>query len=458
MFSTRTPCLTLSKALLLVLLVTLLLLGVAHAQNDTALTNPIGVDAFVPNAVRWLQDTFKIIARTRIFPAMEKIAMLLLLAGFVMGFIKHWPARNMTAIFRNVIMSVLAGALIHAATTNAGAAGTLYRAPMDVWATVYGRSTNAVQGEFQAGVIQDTKNLAEAMNSFMAAATLSAAHISVTGTMNSMTGGLANGVASSATSAIASTVVQTVNDRIKGQMLTMQWIYQIGYLLLMGFFMAFAGVIYLSGLSVIIGMLALPVALAFWANGHSGGVKLITMTWVTAIVTVGLLPHMMLMVTNMALKQPTAYILSQVQPLTAQANADIAQYTAVAQACADQNNAVPVVGGLINAGCQGMNDFTSGLASIGGAVLHIGLGMLVMVMTLLVALGVGAAIIRGLPSLIGGLLGANAGGSAPAMSVAGATRSVSQAGATVTAVTGPIKAAGGGVARTVARGAARKAA
>ena len=429
--------------------------GVAHASSTGQLSDAINVDAFVPNAVQWLQDTFHIIRNTRIFPAMQRIGTLMVLAGFVLGFIKHWPARNMTAILRSLMMSVFSVAIINAAVGNVGAAGSLYRAPMDIWATVYARSTSATKDQLQYGVIADTKKLALAMNDFVAAATLSTSVISENANINSVGGTLpaadenAQGSAQQAT-----TIVQTVNQSAHNSLTALTWIYQIGYLLLMGFFMAFAGVVYLSGLSVILGMMALPIAMAFWAHGHSAGVKLIVMTWVTAIVTVGLAPHIVVMTSRMALSQPTKYILSQIQPLNAQAKSEITAYAGVAQACADQNGGEgfiqQVVGAPMTAFCQFGNTFTSYASALGGAVLHIALGMLVMIMTLIVSLGVGAAIIRMLPNIIAGLLGANAGGSTPDMSVGSAARGLKQ-GASPAAGMGQAAARGF---RTVVGGAA----
>ncbi len=429
--------------------------GIAHASSTGQLSDAINVDAFVPNAVQWLQDTFHIIRGTRIFPAMQKIGTVIVLAGFVLGVIRHWPARNMTAILRSLMMSVFAVAIINAAVGNVGAAGSLYRAPMDVWATVYARSTGATKDQLQDGVIADTKKLAVAMNDFVAAATLSTSVISENASINSVGGTLPTAdLDATGTAQQATTLVQTVNQSAHNALTALTWIYQIGYLLLMGFFMAFAGVVYLSGLSVILGMMALPIAMAFWAHGHSAGVKLIVMTWVTAIVTVGLAPHIVVMTSRMALSQPTRYILSQIEPLNAQAKAEIAQYAGVAQACADQNGGdgfiQQVVGAPMTAFCQFGNTFISYASALGGAVLHIALGMLVMIMTLIVSLGVGAAIIRMLPNIIGGLLGANAGGSVPSMGVAGAARGVS-AGAAPAMNAG--RAAGRSV-RTVMGGAA----
>lgn len=302
-----------------------LLLGTAFATG-TGGTSPINVDAFVPKADQWINSTFALIKEFKVFAGMRLIGTTIVLGFFIVGFIKHWPTRNLAAIFRSLILSILAVTLINDATKNTGVIGSLYTMPMTVWQKAYVSSTKAVKPKLDAGVIKDTRDLAITMNSFVSNAMMS---VNAMGAFDGsqVTGDDPNAAAAAA----ADQAIASVKNRSADEtriLQSMSWIYQIGYLLLLGFFMAFAGVIYFSAMTIVFGMLALPVALGFWASGNGAGIKLIITSWLTAILTVTLAPPIMMVATNMALKQPTAYIKSQIDPLNTQAKATMQQYAA----------------------------------------------------------------------------------------------------------------------------------
>ncbi|MGI8747715.1 MAG: conjugal transfer protein TrbL [Deinococcus sp.] len=417
-----------------------LLLLIAGSALAAGGASPINVDAFVPRADEWISSTFSLIKEFRVFGGMRLIGTTLVFASFVLGFVKHWPARNLAAILRSLALSVLAVTLINDATRNAGVIGSLYTLPMTVWQKAYVASTRAVKPRLDSGVIQDTRDLAVTMNSFVSNAMLSV------NAMGAFDGSQVVGSdPTAAASGAAEGAITSVTARTADETRVLQsvgWIYQLGYLLLLGFFMAFAGVIYFSAMTVVFGMLALPVALAFWAGGNGGGVRLIVTSWLTAILTATLAPPIMMVATNMALKQPTAYIRGQIDPLNTQARATMGQYAATYASCAAAYQSDWMLAGTATELCGVSGNLSLLASSFGSAVMKIIVGLGIMVISMIVSLGVGAALIRAVPNILGGLLGGGVGSGGPDIGVARAAGGLQQAARAMTTAL-----AGGGAAR-----------
>lgn len=418
----------------LLTLLALLLLGSAFASG-TGGTSPINVDAFVPKADQWINSTFALIKEFKVFAGMRLIGTTIVFGFFIVGFLKHWPARNLAAIFRSLILSVLAVTLINDATKNTGVIGSLYTMPMTVWQKAYVSSTKAVKPKLDAGVIKDTRDLAITMNSFVSNAMMSV------NAMGAFDGSQVTGDdPSAAASAAADQAITSVKNRAADEtriLQSMSWIYQIGYLLLLGFFMAFAGVIYFSAMTIVFGMLALPVALGFWASGNGAGIKLIITSWLTAILTATLAPPIMMVATNTALKQPTAYIKSQIDPLNTQAKATMQQYASTYASCAAAHRDDWMFSGTATEVCSIGGNFSLFASSFGSAVMKVMVGLGIMIITMIVSLGVGAALIRAVPNILGSLLGGGVGHGGPEMSMARAASGMQQAArAMTTALTG----------------------
>lgn len=414
----------------------LLVLLVASTSLAAGTSSSLGIDmnVFVPKPEKWINGTFKAIKDFRVLPGVALIAKVIVFSFFIMGVLKHWPSRNMAAIFRSMVLSILAVAVISDATQNRGAIGKLYTMPMEVWRKTYVASTTGVKPNLEAGVIRDTRDLAITMNSFIQNAMMS---VNAMGAFNGsqITDDDPASAASAANQAITSVKDRTANET--RTMKSLSWIYQIGYLILLGFFMAYAGVIYFSAMTVVFGMLALPIALGFWASGNGNGVKVILTSWITAILTVALAPPVMMIATNMALKQPTVYIKSQIDPMNTQARAAMQQYASTYARCAAAHRDDWILGGTATEVCSVTGNFGLFASNFGRAVVKILVGLAIMVLTMIVSLGVGAALIRAIPNILGGLLGGAVGGGGPEMSMARAAHGMQRAArAMTTALTG----------------------
>ncbi|MFC3605993.1 conjugal transfer protein TrbL [Deinococcus soli (ex Cha et al. 2016)] len=423
-------------------LAALLLTGTTVAATTGSLG--IDVNVFVPKPEKWINGTLQAIKDFKVMPGIDLISKTLVLGFFVMGFLKHWPSRNMAAIFRSLMLSVLAVAVISNATGNRGVIGTLYTMPLQVWSKTMTASTTNVQPKLESGIIKDTRDLAITMNSFIQNAMMSV------NAMGAFDGSQVTAGDPASAAAAANQAITSIKDRSADEtamMKSVSWIYQIGYLILLGFFMAYAGVIYFSAMTVVLGIVALPIALAFWAGGNSGGVKVIVTTWVTAILTVALAPPVMMIASNMALKQPTVYIKSQIDPMNAQARAAMQQYAVTYSNCANAHKDDWMLAGTATEFCSVSGNFGLFASSFGSAVVKILITFAIMILTMIVSLGVGAALIRAIPNILSSLLPGAVGAGGPDMSMARAASGMQQAARAMTSALSGGGALVGGMAK-----------
>ncbi|MFC6662618.1 conjugal transfer protein TrbL [Deinococcus multiflagellatus] len=424
-----------------------MLLVLVLGQASATSSGSMNVDLLVPRAEQWIAGTFALIKEFKVFPAMGLVGCTLVLCFFVLGFLKNWPARNMAAIFRSLVLSVLAVTLINDATRNVGALGTMFTLPMITWQKAYTASTTAVKPKLENGVINDTRNLAITMNSFVSNAMMSV------NAMGAFDGSQVTGSdPKAAAAAAADQAILSVKNRTAEETKTLQSlssVYQIGYLIIMVMFMGFAGVIYGSAMFVVLGMAMLPVGLGFWAGGNSSGLQSILKTWLAAILTVTLAPPIMLMVSTSAMKQPTAYIKGQIDPLNAQAKATMQQYATAYSTCAATHKDDWIMANTATEVCNVGSNFGLFASNFGSAAWKIIQGFGFMIVIMIVCLSVGAYLIRALPGMLTSLMAGGASSGGPEMSMARAASGMQQAARTMqAALTG-----GGAALAGAARGA-----
>lgn len=423
------------RALLGVLLALLFVMTpVAEAQTITTTacastaTPPsasgiISFDAFVPNAGCWIKETFRSIKSFGIMKLMAQFGQIILFALFMINSINAWINRSVGGFVRAALISAVASVLVTDAMVGGTWTNKVYTLPMDAWSKVYVGS-NKVVGKFMRGpqgVEQQTKDMAKTILDFTSYAFMgvnSMAAYNIGDLFTSRNDPEALKAAGSQASEAALSEMQKRAETDRAQIDKMTWVFQIGYLLLLTFFMAFAGLMYLSAMSVVIGMFALPVALAMWGGGSSRPLQVIVATWMVAIATAGVAPVMMAIATQLALNEPTKYMKAQIAPLTAAARSQVKQYDTVAQSCNQEMSQLAVnvgVGGIgkdikpadnalsIEA-CSALKGMLPMAKALGSSVFQVIIGFLVMCVTMSVTMAVGAQLLRSIPGLFAQIL------------------------------------------------------
>jgi len=379
----------------------------------------INLQSFIPNASCWMNDTFYTVARFKLFDIMARFGQIVLMIFFLKSVLDGWTSRNFAMVIRVALLSIVASALLNDSIKDHSISNKLYSTPINLWRSIYKTSSGMVQDQLKTDVVDNTKDLAKTVGDFVLNAMLA------TNSMTSFEGDSANlwdeiqtkpdqktQITVNAANSALHTIDQTNKD-ITSNIKNMGLVFQIGYLLMLGFFMAFAGVIYFSGLTIIICMFAFPLAVAFWASGNSRPVQTIFMTILVSLGTVAIVPVIMSVAANLAIKQPTATLKAQMDPANNDAKVAVAAYASKSIGCAQkvsEASKIKVIGpqaaALANMQCQATSTIPFALKSFGSALMRIVIGMMVMVMTMVMCIGIGVAMLRHVPSLLGQLFSA----------------------------------------------------
>ena len=382
------------------------------------------VSSFVPSASKWLQKTFNLINKWHLFGYLGAMSQLLILIFFFKNTIEAWTTRNAGFFTRTLLISCVATVLINDAVKGGSYTNKIYRIPINAWGKVYDSASKSLNSEVKNGIAKNTKELAVSMQGFVTNSMMGL------GTMSNLSANsmykAAIGDPSSATAQQDGSLAvkqvwdaqQAFYNKQRGKIEGITWAYQLGYLILMGFFMAFAGVVYFSGMSIILAMFAFPPALAFWAGGNGRPIRIIFGTCLVAIATVAILPSIMLVVTDMALSQPTTILKGAIDKENAQASAAANTYASNLINCyaqAQKTASAPVVGGAVKTIDRTMCAVSSNapivFSEIGRVLMRVIMGLAMMVITMIMGISIGAALIRLVPTYLTPIFEGGPGGS-----------------------------------------------
>ena len=396
----------------------LALLGLAQAH-----ALDLNASSFIPSPGDWLQGTYKKIAEWKLFSYLSAMTQLLIVIFFFKTAIEAWTTRNVGMFARSLFISVIVIALVNDAVKGGSYTNSLYKLPINAWTKVYNSASTRLSKDINDGITKNTIELGKTMQDFITNSMMGL------GTMSNLASNDMYKAAiqdpTSDPKKNGSLAVKQVWDRqqkfydeqrqkIEG----MTWAFQLGYLILMGFFMAFAGVVYFSGMSIILAMFAFLPALAFWAGGNGRPIRIIFGTCLVAVATVAILPSIMLIVTDMALSQPTKLLANSIDKENKTANRAAQTYAQNMLACyaqAQKTANIPVVGGAIQpidrTMCQISSNGPVVFAEIGRVLVRIIMGLAMMIISLMMGVGIGAALIRLVPTYLTPLFEGGPGGS-----------------------------------------------
>lgn len=401
--------------------------AIPTVNGDTKWVN-INLDSFIPNAQCWMNDTFFTIKTFRLFKIMAGFGSLVLLIFFFKQMLDGWTTRNFNLIVRTVFMSIVASVLINDAANAGTIANQVYSIPIQLWRTLYAQSSGLVSQTVQQNVTENTQKLATTtglfvMNSMLATSAMINTEINgkeafaadVNDASGTTSASAINLTSQNAVARYADKQNKDFSDSVK----SMSWVFQIGYMVLLGFFMSFAGIIYFSGLSIILCMFALPLAIAFWAVGDSKPIQLIFKTVLVSLATVSIVPIIMSVAADLAIIQPTYTIQAQMQDAQKNAESVITDYVNHSVDCDAAagsviTKAVTSAADVATAGsatalqkvqCEMTNKVPVILQEFAAGTLRIVIGMCLMIMTMLMCIGIGVALMRHTPALLSQLFG-----------------------------------------------------
>ncbi|ASN83287.1 hypothetical protein [Deinococcus ficus] len=389
----------------------------APAPSNTADWLNINLESFIPNASCWMNNTYYAISTFGLFNIMAKFGTLVIVMFTFKAFFDGWTSRNWTGTLRVLFLSAIAVVLLNDAKQNGSITNRIYTIPVNLWRTIYKASSGMVQDSVKTNVVKNTQELATVTGAFVLhsmLATNSMITYNLDGKQAFQQGAAAakEGELAGLTDAAANKAmgdIKDVNKELTEQVKKMSFIFQIGYLFLMGFFMAFAGIIYFSGLTIIICMFAFPLAVAFWAVGNSRPLTTIFNTVLVSLATVAIVPVVMAVAANLAIAQPTETIKTQMATANTQAGTVVKDYIAKSATCAAQAQAAgkaapvgsqTVVNAMTNLKCETLDQITPIAKEFGASVFRITVAMIVMIMTMMMCIGIGVALMRHVPSLL----------------------------------------------------------
>jgi|GEM_PF-5453736 len=392
-----------------------LLLSVIGTAGASSVAGNFDLTSFVPDAGKWLGDTIKLLGQYGIAKGIVRFSLALTFFLVVLHCIKAWVGQAWGQMLRALVLGSVASVLITDIGNGTGFGAFVNRTAMNTWKSAYTAGTSGVAQDLNNGVVTQMKDLSVSLATFVNNAML-ASNAMVNFNIDAVVQDPNANTSAMIDAAIAATRGTDAENqkRIEG----MTWLFHIGYIIILAFFMSFAAVIYLSGMSIVFGTMLMPVGLAFLPIGNSKIVKGILQSFLVAILAVRVVPIIMLIASNLALGQPTKYLLSQVNSVNTNATSVMQQYVTVVQNCATSyKNTTEFmnIGGTMTKACAGFGSLALEAKTFGTAAFNIMIGVAIALFIMILGLGLGAHLIRSVPGMIGGLLGGFSGSGAPTM-------------------------------------------
>ncbi|AFD27513.1 TrbL/VirB6 plasmid conjugal transfer protein (plasmid) [Deinococcus gobiensis I-0] len=187
------------------------------------------------------------------------------------------------------------------------------------------------------------------------------------------------------------------------------WIFNVGYWLLFGLFSIFAGIIVVVGGTMQLMLLLLPVALAFLVLGQFKPVTAIGASYLSALLTIGVLPVIVATIASITLGIPAAKMLPVVTQMNGDLSAQLTRYQELLR------NGCQWYEVSCNFEAQVFNPILSDLTTIK----ELFITLVVVVLSGIVGLSIGATFIRRVPAAIAGVFGASGGGESSGVETGG---------------------------------------
>lgn len=400
-------------------LLAVLMSGASLAATSGTAADQLGLNigTLVPDATAWLKTTFAAIGETGLMKGVTRLAQVLIVALVVWEFVGGIAeSLNVKRIFKAVLLGGAAFVFAAQAGNHTGFGGYVFDQAFGTWKAVYGATGgNAAVKKINDQIVQDTKTLATELRTFTAMSTLaSSSMVYMSDNLGSPAaqGGDPTAFANEATTAVTNTINQA--SAAQKNNTAYDWMYQIGFVLLIGLFFVYAGAIYLSAWTMISATIALPVGFAYLARGNTRFLSGIIKAYIGSIVTVGLTPVMFSIAVKIVMVAPVAYMKNQVANANIQSAEVVRAYARTMQGCVASGQEADWLGlgGVVSGGCATLHGFLPQMQAAGHDLLKIAGGLAIAMALMMFGLAIASFFISRAPGLVAGFLTGQAGGGA----------------------------------------------
>ena len=377
--------------------------GTSTATPSTGTTS-FDMLTFAPDAQCWFNNTVNTLVNARVFHAMDVLAgvvtVILFITTVLIPVITDPKSRGSKIIVSGITFVIFGSITSQAALSRPNDPINYLRGQMlNAWTAVYVPSANAgsnlVSGATGTGSV--SQNL---MNIANESAQLQYDSDAFTRLKDQIIAQKTSGQLGGDYGSVSASVAQLIHDdqsRFQPQA-NAGTATNIGYFLLMGVFAVFAAIVFSTGFGIIIVALMLPFAFAFAAAGNFGPFKTVLVTVLAGLASTVIVPFAVSVVIDIAFGTPTASMARILAANRVIIEHNITLFANSYQGC-----------GITDIGCHTENVVMDMSATWEG-VRASWVGMIELLITVVVSLGIGMSQLRRVPALVAGALGASAGG------------------------------------------------
>lgn len=377
--------------------------GASTATPSTGTTS-FDMLTFAPDAQCWFNNTVNTLVNAKVFHAMDVLAgvvtVILFMTTVLIPVITDPKSRGSKMIMSGLTFIIFGSITSQAALSRPNDPINYLRGQMlNAWTAVYVPSANAgsalVSGATGTGSV--SQNL---MNIANESAQLQYDSDAFTRLKDQIIAQKTSGQLGGDYGAVSASVAQLIHDdqsRFQPQA-NAGTATNIGYFLLMGVFAVFAAIVFSTGFGIIIVALMLPFAFAFAAAGNFGPFKTVLVTVLAGLASTVIVPFAVSVVIDIAFGTPTASMARTLAANRVIIEHNITLFANSYQGC-----------GITDIGCHTEN-VVMDLSATWEGVRASWVGMIELLVTVVVSLGIGMSQLRRVPALVAGVLGASAGG------------------------------------------------
>ncbi|GAA5501043.1 hypothetical protein Dxin01_00774 [Deinococcus xinjiangensis] len=380
--------------------------GQAHAASSVSSPSAVAVDLadFVGDPKKWMDVFAQIIGENHVVQILSKFTWYIVSAMAVYTSIfKGFMRQNWNVVYMTLFRSLLALAVLSGGQNGTGPMWTVIDSGLSTWSQVYQEAASIAAPKLEAVTSQSSVDMANAVQDYLMTA---GAASSIADTITNLQFKNVNNPLDDST--VQSLVTDVMNARKKSPLESANWIVQLGYLIILGFFAVYTAIIAGSGLTIVLTSAILPFGVGAYGVGDGKMLKWMLISYIGAWATVLFTPFIMVGAAELSIKLPQNVLTAQIKNQTADLGKLATQYRDDMQTCqsaAPTSTAASAVGipdWLSGRGaCIGMKSFfiqiQGGLSSFYNLIR----GFILFVIALIIGQAIGAAQLRRVPSYLG---------------------------------------------------------
>lgn len=380
------------------LVLTLLLLGVVHAQEGN-LTFP-GLE--LPDPVEWLAATHEFVTSNGLHDDVEGIGWAILFVGFMVGLVRtayYASEAEWWAVYGRLLLGVIVLANL----------SPIQKFTQTSWNTAYTWSSNLTGETVEDDLVEGAGNVEELITPLLI----------VGGTAQMFAVKMASRISAASVEGLAKAAKAGASSGTKRSLSFFVRLIMYAFLPIFGIYSA---LVYLSGLTVLLAMLLLPLAgaMAVFPGGLSWWGRWVGMM-ISAVVTILVLPIMFNIVISLGMIAPMDVLNSHLASLSGELNGSrgiiLSPLTALETLVAD------VKGGKdLRQAALEVTGFSSGITETLSDIPDLIMGWLLALVAMVVGMVIGLFMMRNFDKVISGFIGGVSSGVVPSLPSGGGGR------------------------------------